>query len=150
ALGVPALGLTYYRLRATNVLSQVIPPAASAPPPLQTGELAQVSSLITHHTGVTLVQSLTDHVAVGTTLKLVHGVAAAAIVPAEDPGHLLDDAGGLVGNGSTEFDADIGIMAVAGALRAGLTVRNVREPQFETRDDEAVLRLHRQVRAGVA
>lgn len=150
ALAVPALGITYYRLRATSVTAPVVPPDVMRPPPLQTGELAQVSSLITHQAGVTLVQSLTDTIAVGTTLKLVHGIAAAGIVSAENRQDVLDDAGGLVGAGSTEFDADIGVMAVAGALRAGLTVRNVREPEFETRGEEAVLRLHRQVRAGVA
>lgn len=150
ALGVPALGLTYYRLRATTVESPVIPPDTAGVPPLQVGEMALVDSLITHHAGVTLVQSLTDNLVVGTTLKFVRGVAASGFVPAGDPGELLDEAGGLVGRGSTEFDADIGVMAVAGTLRAGLTVRNVREPEFETPGGGAVLQLHRQVRAGVA
>lgn len=151
ALGVPALGLTYYRLRATTVESPIFPPdALNLPPPLQVGEMALVHSLITHHTGVTLVQSLTGNLAVGTTLKVVRGVAASGFRPAGDRGEILDEAGGLVGRGSTEFDADVGVMAVAGSLRAGLTVRNVREPEFETPGDEAVLQLHRLVRAGVA
>jgi len=151
ALGVPALGLTYYRLRATTVESPLAAPdQLDTPPTLAAGGVARVASLITHHTGVTLVQSLTDRIAVGTTLKFVRGVAASGLVPAGDRGDLLDDAGGLVGSGSTEFDADIGVMAVAGTLRAGLTVRNVREPEFETPGAEESLQLHRQVRAGVA
>lgn len=151
ALGVPALGLTYYRLRGTTVESPLFSAdQLDAPRPLNGADTARVASLITHHTGVTLVQSLTDNIAVGTTLKVIRGIAAAGVVAAGDRDDLLDEAGGLVGSGSTEFDADIGIMALYGTLRAGLTVRNVREPEFETPGDADVLRLHRQVRAGVA
>ena len=151
AAGFPALGLSYYRLRATSVEAPLVPPVLDAPPPLDVTGHARLASLITHHTGVTLVQSLTDRIAVGTTLKLVRGVAAALVVPdTGDRDDLLDEAGGLVGSGSTEFDADIGVLAMVGTLRAGLTVRNVREPEFETRGGQEALQLHRQVRAGVA
>jgi F plasmid transfer operon, TraF, protein len=50
---------------------------------------------------------------------------------------------------SHAFDMDIGAMVSAGSFRAGLTVRNLLEPGFET-DAGAVMVLHRQVRAGVA
>jgi hypothetical protein len=137
AMAVPALGLSYYRLRATTV----------AP----SGATAATESLVTHHTGITLVQSLTDSISIGTTLKFVHGVAAVELPSApaatED---LLDRAEHLDGSGSNEFDADIGILARFGTLRAGLTLRNVREPDFELPGGETALQLDRQIRGGVA
>ena len=53
---------------------------------------------------------------------------------------------------TSKFDADIGVMASLGAVRAGLTVRNVIEPDFSTatRDPVAVLTMKRQTRAGVS
>jgi hypothetical protein len=137
ALGVPALGLTYYRLRATNVASL-------------DGRSSLVTSLITHHAGVTLVQSLTDNISVGTTLKLVRGIAAAGFVGPAPDGDLLDQAEDLVGSARNQFDADLGVFARVGTLRAGLAVRNVREPEFKLPSNEATLQLARQVRGGVA
>jgi hypothetical protein len=151
-LAFPALGITYYRLRATTVES-VISPAdqLDAPRSLDGEALSRVASLISHHAGVTLVQSLTDNVAVGTTLKVVRGIAAAGLVnTARDRDDLLDDAGDLVGSGSTKFDADIGVIAAVGIVRAGLTLRNVSEPEFDVPDESEALKLHRQVRAGLA
>jgi hypothetical protein len=150
-VGMPALGLAYYRLRATTVESAAFPAGQlEAPLTLDGVPVERVASLISHHFGVTLVQSLTDYVAVGTTLKAVRGVAATGLVSAGDRGDLLDAADDLVGSGSTEFDADIGVIAVIGTVRAGLTVRNVREPDFDVADETGSLKLHRQVRAGVA
>jgi hypothetical protein len=151
ALGLPALGLTYYRLRLTTVEGPFLAAEVAEAPPLAPAGTVQVQSLITHHAGVTLVQSLTDRVAVATTLKLVRGVAAVGPVPFDgDRDELLEEAGGLVGSGSTEFDADIGVLALVKSFRVGLTVRNVREPDFETPGDAAAIELQRQVRAGVA
>jgi F plasmid transfer operon, TraF, protein len=151
AVGVPALGGTYYRLRATTVQGPLFPPdQLDAPRPLDGTAVAQVASLITHHIGVTLVQSLTDRIAVGTTLKLVRGEAAAGLEPLTGDRDDLLDGNGLRANGSTEFDADIGVMGVFRNVRAGLTVRNVREPEFELPGGADSLQLHRQVRAGVA
>lgn len=132
ALSTPALGLTYYRLRQ------------SASRPVPTGGRA-LENLITHHSGVTLVQSLTRHIAVGTTLKLVRGAAATALsdLPGDDP----ED---VVGRASTHFDADAGVMATFGAFRAGLSVRNMTEPSFDSLQNEEALRLDRQARAGVS
>ncbi len=49
----------------------------------------RVDSLVTHQAGVTFVQSLVQGVAVGTTVKLVHGVASSALVPDGDRDVLL-------------------------------------------------------------
>jgi hypothetical protein len=140
AIAAPMVGLSYYRLRATTV-SEPLDDGAAAPD-------VRLQTLITHHAGATLVQSLTDRIAVGATLKLVRGIPATAVVPAGDLEGLLDDASDLVGSASNAFDADIGVIAALGTLRAGLTVRNVTEPEFDGAN--GTVRLDRQIRAGLA
>jgi hypothetical protein len=137
ALASPALGVSYYRLRSTVV----------APVPTAAHGLLRVESLVTHHTGGTLVQSIVQGLAVGATVKLVRGVATVghASGTAED---LLDD-WDLLGAASNRFDVDLGVMATTTLVRAGLTVRNVLEPEFDAAEGQA-LRLDRQARAGVA
>ena len=135
ALATPALGLSYARLQTT-----LVRPAIGIP------ENSHVESLLSQHVGVTLVQSIIDQLAVGATVKLVRGIAAAATVAANDREQVLDDID-LIGHGSNKADLDIGVMAVAPFGRAGLTIRNVTEPSFETGAGDE-LPLQRQVRAG--
>ena len=142
ALSTPALGLSYYRLRETTVTPR--PPDANG----EASPTSRVQALVTHHAGATVVQSLTDRVAVGATLKLVRGTAGRADMPRQDASDLLRDAS-LNGADSTKFDLDVGIIAVGSLARLGLTVRNLLEPAFDT-PDAGELHLHRQVRAGVA
>jgi len=137
AFGLPALGLSYYRLRMTTLTE--VP---------DDDDTVRLQTLITHHTGATLVQSITDHIAVGATLKLVRGIAATGLAPAADRDDLLDEASDLVGSASNKFDADIGVIATTGHLRAGLTVRNVVENDFE--GPGGPIELKRLFRAGVA
>jgi hypothetical protein len=144
ALGIPALGISYYRLRAVHITPDS-PPAPS--PGFAAGH---ASRLTTHHLGVTLVQSLTDGIAVGTTLKFVHGSAGASRVAGVSVDRLLDEAERIETAGGNAFDADIGVMAVYGQWRAGLTVRNVAEPEFDLPGADAGLTLERATRAGVA
>jgi hypothetical protein len=134
ALSTPAVGLSYYRLQTTTV--RPVSPS-----------LSRVESLVTQHLGATLVQSITDGVAVGTTVKLVRGVAAEATAPTGDPNDLLGV--DLIGDGGNRPDLDIGIMAAGSFGRAGLTMRNVSEPGFET-GVGGELRLQRQLRGGAA
>lgn len=136
AISTLPVGLSYYRLRSSRVTAGA--PGAS-----------DVETLITHHTGVTLVQSLADGIAVGTTLKLVRGIAASGTVPGRNADELLDEANDLVGSASNRFDADAGVSLVRGGFRAGLTIRNLVSPEFETGGGEGELRLDRQARAGV-
>ena len=151
ALSTPALGVSYYRLRSSRVVTNAV---AANDLLAQVGLLApvpsRVESLVTHHTGVTLVQSLADGVSVGATLKLVRGIAATSLVPAASVDDLLENANDLVGKASNKFDADLGISAVVGTLRAGLTVRNVTNPEFDSPEGGPRLPLERQGRAGVA
>jgi hypothetical protein len=135
ALSMPALGLSYARLQSTTVR-----------PSLGIPENSRLESLITHHIGATLVQSLTDHLAVGATVKLVRGTAASAVVPGNDREELLDEID-LVGHSSTRGDVDVGVMAVASFGRLGLTVRNLTAPEFDTAAGEE-LQLDPQARLG--
>ena len=139
ALTMPAAGLSYYRLRST-VVTPVTEPTL--------GPVSHhVESLVTHHAGATLVQSVTDWLAVGATLKLVRGLASEgqAAVPAED---LLDD-WDLTGVATNRFDVDVGVMATGNLVRGGVTFRNLTRPGFRTPLD-TTLYLDRQARAGVA
>jgi hypothetical protein len=136
ALGAPPIGLSYYRVRHTGVTA-----GASGPD-------VRLDSVVTHHTGATLVQSIGPGVAVGATLKLVRGIASSAV--RLDSEALLSEAEELAGKRSTTFDADLGVMASLSRFKAGLTVRNLTQPAFETVDEGLSLRLERQVRAGVA
>ena len=147
ALGAPALGLSYYRLRATRV--SPVEPTAGLDDGRNTGADARLDTLVTHHAGATLVQSLAQGLAVGATVKVVRGVAGSEHRSATDP-DLLDEAGALVGRSSNRFDADVGVMLTGPLLKVGLTVRNLFEPTFETAGLAGELGLERQVRAGLA
>ena len=152
ALTTPALGLSYYRL-AQDRVTVLMPPAdaaasldaAGVAPLLVT---AQRHALVTHHAGATLVQSLTDSLAVGTTLKAVHGIAGSALVLTGDREHALRSVD-LIGRRSTKFDLDFGVMSRGALGSIGLIVRNVVRPQFETASSEP-LRLPRQARLGAS
>jgi hypothetical protein len=149
ALGTPPLGLTYYRLRRTATSAPLATAAADPRPGHGDPRDIHVETLITHHAGATVVQSLADGVAVGATLKVVRGIAASGLFTGATRNALLehDD---LIGRGSNTVDADVGVMASLGMLRAGLTVRNLREPAFRTTDSGASLKLNRQARAGIS
>ena len=137
ALSTLPLGLSYYRLSASRVS-----------PTAEPGR-AHLERLTTHHAGVTLVQSLTQWLAVGGTVKLVRGYAADGIVPDGDRDDLLDGAGDLPDLSTNKFDTDVGVMAIFGAVRAGLTARNLAEPDFSTVSGGLVT-LTRQTRAGIS
>jgi hypothetical protein len=151
ALAAPALGLSYSRLRHATIT----PPDLAA----EGGQLGRnvirpgevrFDSLVTHHLGATVVQSLTDAIAVGATLKMVRGTAVSGIGRDADRDALLGDGVELLGEAESKFDVDVGILATSGSLRAGVTLRNLTEPDFETSEDGRALRLERQARAGVA
>jgi hypothetical protein len=143
AIAAPPLGLGYYRLRTTWLDPENAP---GGPPRL-------ARSLVTHHTGVTVLQTLVQGLVVGSTLKFVRGAAAAVPATAtgtpDSAGDLLDSATDLVGKTSNAFDLDVGAMADAGVIRVGLVLRNVAQPSFETPDGGS-LQLDRHARLGVA
>jgi hypothetical protein len=145
------LGLSHYRLESSTVADAPIASSLDGRNPSVVGAVVRLNTLVTHHTGVTLVQSITDGIAVGGTLKLVRGFAASSTRAAgADHEALLDEARALARSGSNKFDADLGVMASLGRMKAGLTVRNVTEPEFDVAGDGGMRRLERQARAGVA
>lgn len=136
ALGAPVLALSYYRLRTTDLR-----PAGSIG--------LQADTLLTHQAGVTLVQTVVPGVSVGATLKAVRGMAASAAGTLSGRDELLGGEGSR-GPRSTRFDADLGVLAAFGRLKAGLTLRNASAPTFARGGGAAPLRLARQARAGVS
>jgi hypothetical protein len=140
ALTTLPLGLSYYRLSSTHLRSPAT--LASAPP-------VQVERLTTHHAGVTFVQSVASSFALATTVKAVRGIASSAVVIDGNRDDLLESDGGLPDEGSTKFSADIGAMISFGSVRAGVTIRNLTEPDFETPSGSEI-ELKRQSRAGIA
>ena len=151
SLGMPALGLSYYRVRTTTLTPRALTTAANSDgrKGLEAGDVRR-DTLITHHSGATLVQSIVPGLAVGATLKLVRGIATSTVVLDGDRGELLDDASELTGKGTSRVDLDLGVMATRGRVKAGLTVRNVMQPAFSTAGESGRLMLRRQARAGVA
>ena len=114
AIGTPPLGVSYYRTEMRE--------SATRP-----------NSLVAHHAGVTVLQSLADRVAVGATVKLVRGVVSSS--------------GASVS--TTKFDTDLGLVTTGSFGRIGLSVRNATEPDFTAPDGQLVT-LERRIRAGVA
>ena len=150
-LTTPALGLTYYRLQQVIASPSLeLIPTGVAPPNRNLHGAAEVrlSSLTTHHAGITLVQSIFPSVAVGTTLKMVRGVAASQLTAASTAKDAFDQES-LPANGSSKFDLDIGVMASSPRLKGGLTLRNVTAPEFTT-PERLALRLERQLRVGMS
>jgi hypothetical protein len=146
ALSMPALGLSYSRLHSI---------AVSPIDPSETGRNGEgttlrLDSLIVHSLGSTFVQSIAPGISVGTTGKLVRGIAARGAVDGISRDDLLDEGGAIVGRATNKFDVDLGVMAVFGVLKAGLTVRNLTEPSFDFAGDAGSIRLKRQARAGIA
>src|SRR5687768_7285473 len=114
ALGTPPLALSYYRTA--------------------TGDLPNVrNTLVAHHVGVSVVQSVGDRIAAGATLKLVRGEVSAGQGPSLS---------------TNKLDADLGVMTKGALGRLGLSVRNLLQPEFRTAD--GFTRLERRVRAGVS
>jgi F plasmid transfer operon, TraF, protein len=110
----------------------------TATPPLGLGYVrTKVEGLVTHQAGVTLLHTLVDGFTVGASLKFVRGLAT-----------LLPDDRAL-GRATNSFDLDTGALYIRGPWRAGVTVRNIVEPHFDTIEGTP-LRLERMARAGLA
>lgn len=153
-VSMPALGLGYYRLEARSVVPPLLLlPVDEVPPNRNLSAVApvRVDSLVTHHTGLTLVQSLMQGVAIGSTLKVVRGSAASTLIDAASVEAALDtDTDEVFGDSRTKFDFDLGLMASGGGLKVGLTVRNILEPGFAPPGGGEEVVLERQARAGLS
>jgi hypothetical protein len=145
ALAFPALGVSYYRLS----LSEIQPNS-----PTETGGVSRqdqgtasvrLRALVLDQFGATVGQSVGNHLVLASTLKLVRGSIVSA--PAGSDAS-LDAAQALGGSAETHADLDLGALATFGRVRAGVSVKNVRAPEFGAGDDR--MALGRQARAGFA
>ncbi len=116
-----AFGLAYYRAEAygTRVSATAV---TSVPGREEVGH--SVHALTTSVAGVSVVQSLSEHVVVGATPKLMRAV--------------------MMDASSTRGDVDAGAMFYASRVRVGVVAHNLTAPEFNG------LALKREVRAGAA
>jgi hypothetical protein len=145
---LPVLGFSVNRLTTTGLDPSAT--ADSAAGRQDRGTLSRGQVLRTTHVGVTLVQSITDAVVVGSTMRVVRGRAGAFELPGETvTSAALARAEELGGRTGTRADVDLGLMAVAGVVRLGVVARNLAAASFEAPDGSR-LGFERQVRVGVA
>ena len=143
SLASPTVGLSYYRLRSWQV-------DRVARGGVDGGNTAALTSLVTHHAGITVVQPFGPGLTVATVVKAVRGTVAVGSGDGEATVEaLIDQTSGLSGRSTTRLDLDVGAMIGAGAVRVAVVGRNLREPEFAVSDDVAVS-LRRQFRAGLS
>ena len=148
AVGVPPLGLSYYRLRSTSLAPARTAVVGSSG---RQDQQVVVRSLSTTNLGATVLQSIGDYVTVGATLRLVRGHVAADVMTLSTWDEGFDRAEALEERGSTKGDVDAGAMLSVGRFRAGVVARNLTAPTFEGGDAEPTpITLDRHVRVGVA
>lgn len=156
ALATPPAAFSYYRLRITDI-QPFDPTGEDAAGRENRRAGVPVRSLSASQVGVTLVRTLSPGVHAGTTLKYVRGTLRHgredSLAPPSDLLALGDDYED--GDAQGRLDLDVGLMAVAGPIRVGGVVKNLREPEFEApglTPDAAPNRmiLPRQIRVGVA
>lgn len=123
SLAVPSLGVSYYHFRVSEM--QAAPATGGGGPSRQDVGAIAADLLVASQFGVTVGQSLGDHLVIATTLKLLHG-------------------GPDSGTATTAGSLDAGALARFGRTRLGLSVRNLTQPTL------GGLTLERQARAGVA
>lgn len=133
AISATAVGFAFYRLASHGI--GPAEPAVSRSPSREEVRRS-VQAVTTSTVGVSLVQSLSEHIVVGVTPKLVRGSA-------------------LDGPSAGVFDVDAGVMVQANQFRLGLVARNLTTPAFARatagRPDEGdEIELVREVRAGAA
>ena len=148
SLGTPPLGVSYYRLRITDIR------ATSPTAPAEAGREDRaagvgIRSLSVSQFGATVLHTITTGVSAGATVKYLRGTAHLRDLDATDGAvgisDWLDEGDDLSsGDGEGTVDVDVGLLAAMGAVRLGVTARNLRGPCFGAR------RLERQVRAGAA
>jgi hypothetical protein len=148
AVAFPALALSYYRLRISEIQPQTS--IAGTPGVRQEGGATEVRlrSIVLTQVGASVGQSLGSHIVIASTLKLVHAGAATQLQGAGTAS--LDGATGLDVSGETHPGLDIGAMAVLGPARIGVMVRNVRQPEFGAGADAFTLSRHARVGAAVS
>lgn len=144
AAGFPALGVSYYRLRVSEIAPEV--PTAPTTPDRQDLGVAgpRLFTRVTNQLGATLGQSIGNHLVIATTAKLVR---AGQAVPVGDSLDAADDFDVPV---DSSADLDGGVLVIAGPVRFGASVKHIFEPTVGEVDGDPGFVLARQARAGVA
>ena len=136
SLGTWPMGAFYGRIRSTTLVSE-----SSGTTALETLETSQF--------GVTILQTLTRGVVLGSSLKYVRGGLTTGQSTATTTREALDRGLDLSGPKSGAFDLDAGVMVDLERVRLGFTARNLRQPRFADGAGNATV-LKRQTRAGLA
>jgi hypothetical protein len=146
AVAFPALGLSYYRLRVSEIQPQTSTAATAGG--RQDGGATEVRlrSMVLNQFGASVGQSFGSHLVVGSTFKLVRAGSASQVSTAAAGS--LDAATGIDASGEIHAGLDVGAMAMLGKARIGLMVRNVKQPEFGSGDD--AFTLSRTARLGLA
>lgn len=101
------------------------------------------------HYGLSLLQTLTEGVVVGTTLRYVRSRAAVGPVPRFVTEAALDEVRALPTESSSAFDLDLSAMYDARVFRLGATVRNLRARSLPAPGGESIVQ-SRESRVGLA
>ena len=150
ALTTPALGLSYYRLRISEMQPVSSNGAGTSVRQEEGATGIGLRTLALNQFGATTGQSLGGNVVLASTLKLIRAGTAVAI--GEVPGaarDALEHVGDLELPMETQVALDVGAMVMLSpGIRAGVSVKHLREPEFGEGATE--IKLERQARAGVA
>jgi hypothetical protein len=147
AASFPALGLSYYRLRISEIAPQASTAAGQPGRQVDLGASGTgLRSLVTNQFGATVGQSLGNHLVIASTLELVRAGSATSV--GASAGGSLDAAAALDVPLETKPDLDVGAMAVFGPVRLGVSARHVGKPGFG--QGAGRFELGRQARAGLA
>ena len=147
SLATPPLGVSYYHLQITDIRAEPLPTAADEAGREDRAAGVGIRSLSISQFGATVLHTITTGVSAGATVKYLRGTPRVRAVDAVDQtvDDLLDEGDDLPdGDAEGAVDVDVGVLAVFGAARLGVTARNLTEPEFGDRE------LPRQVRAGAA
>ena len=146
SLAAPMVGISYYRLKLTDIRA-FDPTAAAAGDREDRAVGVGVQSASFSQIGLTLLHTLLPGVHAGTTIKYVSGTVRTGSQGSDVPETEIFDLGEGLEGGTVQrhVDLDAGVLAIAGPLRLGAVVRNLREPEFGDG-----FRLPRQVRMGAA
>jgi hypothetical protein len=148
SLSTPPLGLSYYGLKITEI-RPALPTGSTEAGREDRAAGEGFRSLSISQFGATVLHTITTGVTAGATVKYVRGTARGRGFDPADAGveipELLDAGDDLEGaEADGTVDVDLGLLATRGAVRVGVTARNLRAPRLGGR------KLPRQVRAGAA
>ncbi len=146
SIAYPALGLSYYRLRVSDVRPGGSTDADAGSRQSTGAGIVRLRTLVVNQFGATVGQSLGQHLVLASTVKLVRAGAGTDVRSRATAS--LDLAEELEAGAETDTGLDVGAMARFSTVSLGLTVRNAKEPTFG--DGDGAFTLTRRFRVGVA